>query len=286
MEKENGFVTKLVARQQRIKSCLCVGLDPKRERIPETFKAYGIPTAQSIYDFMINVVDRTAEFACAFKPNIWFYFRNRPMAISALNRIVAYIRKNYPDIPIILDFKCGDIGKTAFEAADGAYAYMHVDAVTANPYCGVDSVSEFCNTDGKFAFVICKTTNRSSVDFQDIVCNDGSPLYMRVARKVAAWDENEFPNKLGLVAGATFPADIGRIVTASGKMPLLIPGIGAQGGDVEDMLKYAAAERATNRPLVINSSSGISNPQDITPHDAAAALTHMINSHLPKNFYE
>ena len=258
------FINKLGAAIRRNDSLLCVGLDPDVAKLPAELK--GRPDA--IFAFCKAIIDATANLACAFKPQIAYF-----AAIGAedqLQAICDYLKSNYPDIPLVLDAKRGDIGATAEQYAREAYERYHADAVTVNPYMGFDSVEPYLQWKDRGVIVLCRTSNPGGSDLQFLEV-DGKPLYQHVARMVAEkWNHQ---GQCGLVVGATFPQEIAQVRAIVGDMPLLVPGIGAQGGDIEATVK--AGQTLDGAGMMINSSRAIlyAKPADgETFADAAARV--------------
>ena len=242
-----NFVDKLRRRWREADSLLCVGLDPDPARFPEALVA----DPEALYSFCRDIVDATAEYACAFKPQI-AYFAAHNGGEAALQRLVAHINGAHPDVPVILDAKRGDIGSTAEQYAVEAFDRFGADAVTLNPYMGRDSAEPFLRRDDRGCIFLCHTSNPGARDFQELEVG-GRPLYQHIARTIAQ-DWNAAGN-CALVVGATFPEELKVIRGIVGDMPLLIPGVGAQGGDVEAVVRHGA--RADGTGLMINSSRGI-----------------------------
>lgn len=268
-----NFNTCLRERWQTANSLVCVGLDPEPERFPALFA----DDPDRIFNFCRAIVDATADLVCAFKPQI-AHFAARG-AESALERLIAHIHATHPGVPVILDAKRGDIGSTAAYYAAEAFERYQADAVTLNPYMGRDSAQPFLDRADKGVVLLCRTSNPGARDIQDLLI-DGSPLYLRVASMIAR-DWNAHGNCL-LVTGATWPAEIGQIREQVGNLPLLVPGIGAQGGDVEAVVKAGCDEDGAG--LLISSSRGIlyagSGPDFAAAARAATLqLRDEINSH-------
>ncbi len=241
-----SFHRKLELAWRSTGSMLCVGLDPDVTRMPAPLR--GDPSA--IEQFCMAIVDATAAAACAFKPQIAYFAAQG--AEAQLERVCAYIREKYPTQVLILDAKRGDIGSTAEQYANEAFVRYGADAVTVNPYLGSDSVEPFLRHDGKGAIILCRTSNPGGDDFQSLLV-DGQPLYTHVARRVASeWSQI---GECGLVVGATYPAEIGIVRDIVGDLPLLVPGVGIQGGDVMATVKVGSTGPGTG--LVINSSRAI-----------------------------
>lgn len=264
------FMQSLHARWQQANSLVCVGLDPEPARFPVRYS--GDPDA--IFGFCRDIVDATAPYACAFKPQI-AHFAARG-AEDALERLVAYIHASHPGVPVILDAKRGDIGSTAQQYAIEAFDRYGADAVTANPYLGRDSVQPFLDRADKGVVILCHTSNLGAGDFQDLQVSgeggNGRPLYQHVAERIAR-DWNGHGN-CALVVGATWPEQLREVRAIVGEMPLLIPGVGAQGGDVEAVVKNGGT--ADGSGLMISSSRAIlyaSNGDGYADAAATAAKT-------------
>ncbi len=263
------FLDMLHSASTRNHSMLCVGLDPEPARFPVQMQ--GNP--RKVYDFCAAIVDATADVVCAFKPQIAYFAAHG--AEDQLERLMQHLRANAPQVPVILDAKRGDIGSTAEQYAKEAFERYGADAVTLSPFMGFDSVAPYLAYPGKGAFLLCRTSNPGGDDLQNqrLASVDGQPLlYEHIAGLVQGpWNKN---GQLGLVVGATYPAEIERVRALAPTVPLLIPGVGAQGGDA------AATVRAgwrPNGPIVVNSSRAIlyaSNGADF----AAAARREAIKT--------
>ena len=255
------FIEKLRARWQQADSLVCVGLDPDPAKFPDAF----VDDEDALFAFCRDIADATAEFACAFKPQI-AYFAAHNDGEAALQRLIAHINAEHPEVPVILDAKRGDIGSTAGQYAVEAFDRFGADAVTLNPYMGRDSAAPFLQRNDRGCVFLCHTSNPGARDFQELLV-DGEPLYQRIARTIASdWNVD---GNCALVVGATFPGELQVIRGIVGDMPLLIPGVGAQGGDVEAVVRNGRTADGTG--LMINSSRGIlyaSNGADYA--DAAA----------------
>jgi len=240
------FTQMLAAAWQKNNSLLCVGLDPDPARFPEHLKGRD----DAIFGFCADIVDATADLVCAFKPQIAYFAARR--AEDQLEALIAHIHEKHPGIPVILDSKRGDIGSTAEQYAVEAFERYKADAVTVNPYMGRDSVDPYLAYPDKGVILLCRTSNPGGSDLQFLETN-GEKLYERVARLVATeWDTT---GQCALVVGATFPAEIARVRAIVGDLPLLVPGIGAQGGDIEATVQ--AGRTANGTGLMINSSRAI-----------------------------
>ena len=240
------FIDKLSAAWTRNNSLLCVGLDPDLARFPAQLQ--GQP--DGIVQFCKAIIDATADLACAFKPQIAYFAALG--AEAQLEEICAYLRERYPHIPLVLDAKRGDIGATAHQYAREAFDRYGADAVTVSPYMGFDSVEPYLEWADRGVIVLCRTSNAGGSDLQFLDVG-GRPLYQHVAQLVAEkWNRN---GQLALVVGATFPEEIAQVRKLVGDMPLLIPGVGAQGGDVEATVKAGRTGDGTG--MMINSSRAI-----------------------------
>lgn len=224
---------------------LCVGLDPDPTRLPRALD--GAPHA--IERFCREIVDATAHVACAFKPQIAYFASQRQEA--ALERLCEYIRSEYPQVTLVLDAKRGDIGSTAEHYAREAFGRYSAHAVTVNPYLGTDSVEPFF-AHGGGVIALCRTSNPGGDDFQSLVA-DGRPLYVHVAERVATqWSQL---GDAGLVVGATYPAELAEVRSIAPDLPLLVPGVGAQGGSATEAREHGADRHG--RGMMVNSSRAI-----------------------------
>jgi orotidine-5'-phosphate decarboxylase len=240
------FMDALRTRWTDADTLVCVGLDPE----PAKFPAHLREDPDAVFTFCRAIVDATADLACAFKPQIAHF-----AALGAehtLQRLIAHVHEAHPGVPVILDSKRGDIGSTAQHYATEAFDRYAADAVTLNPYLGKDSVQPFLDRADRGVVLLCRTSNPGAKDFQDLVC-DGLPLYQCVAETVAR-DWNANGNCL-LVVGATWPQELAAVRALVGDLPFLVPGVGAQGGDVAKVM--AAGKTAAGTGLVISSSRAI-----------------------------
>ncbi len=246
MGRRMNFVDRLASRWRESDTLLCVGLDPDPARFPPHLRTGD----DAIFRFCREIVDATADLVCAFKPQIAYFASAR--AEAQLERLVEHIRRAHPAVPVILDAKRGDIGATAEHYAREAFERYQADAVTLSPYMGRDSLEPFLAHAERGAFLLCRTSNRGGDDLQ-MLDTGGTPLYQRVARLAATdWNTN---GQLGLVVGATYPEELATVRALVGNLPLLVPGIGAQGGDIEASVK--AGQTADGTGMVINSSRAI-----------------------------
>ncbi len=256
------FIEKLSAAWSANNSLLCVGLDPDITKLPSHLQQQ----PDGIFTFCKEIIDATAATACAFKPQIAYFSAIR--AEDQLEAICEYLRKNYPQIPIVMDAKRGDIGATAEQYAREAFERYGADAVTVSPYMGFDSVAPYLEWKDRGAIVLCRTSNAGGSDLQFLNV-DGVPLYQHVARLVAEkWNTN---GQCGLVVGATFPQELAQVRSIIGDMPLLVPGVGAQGGDIQATVN--AGKTANGTGMMINSSRAIlyAKPDQANGEDFAQA---------------
>lgn len=242
------FQEKLNKASQKSNSLLCVGLDVDLSKIPEPF---------SLFSFNQKIIDETKDLVCAYKPNIAFYEMYGIKGISSLLKTIEYI--NQTGIPVILDAKRGDIGNSSIAYAKAVFEEFKADATTVNPYMGSDSVKPFLDHKDKGIFVLCLTSNPGAQDFQP-------PIYKEVAKRVKEWNKH---GNCGLVVGATNPEELKEIRQIVPDMPLLIPGIGAQGADLETVVKYGG------KNIIINASRSVIYARD--PRAAAKSLRDSIN---------
>ena len=249
-----NFVDMLARAERQNGSLLCVGLDPEPARFPAGLK--GDPSR--IFDFCAAVVDATADLVIAFKPQIAFFAAHR--AEAQLERLMAHMRRAAPEVPVILDAKRGDIGSTAEQYAIEAFERYGADAVTLSPFMGFDSLQPYLKREGKGAFLLCRTSNPGGDDLQKQRLSSvaGEPLlYEHIATLAqGAWNTN---GQLGLVVGATYPQEIARVRALAPTLPLLIPGVGAQGGDAAATVRagWRASGGRTVAPIVVNTSRSV-----------------------------
>jgi orotidine-5'-phosphate decarboxylase len=268
-----NFTDMLRNAERQNGSLLCVGLDPEPAKFPAGLQG----DANKIYDFCAAIVDATADLVIAFKPQIAYFAAHR--AEGQLEKLMEHMRRTAPQVPIILDAKRGDIGSTAEQYAKEAFERYGADAVTLSPFMGFDSVQPYLKYHGKGAFLLCRTSNPGGDDFQPQHLMDvpGQPrLYEHIAALAQGpWNLN---GELGLVVGATYPAEIERVRAVAPTVPLLIPGVGAQGGDAVATVKagYRASQGTTTSPIVVNSSRAVlyaSGGADFAQAARAAAIT-------------
>ena len=238
-----NFIDKLNAAVKKNRSLVCVGLDTSPELIP---------SGMSVLEFNKAIIDATADLVCAYKPNLAFYEVRGEKGLEILHNTIKHIPKG---IPVIGDAKRGDIGNTAAAYAQSLFEYFGFDAVTVSPFLGFDSIEPFLKYKEKGVILICRTSNKGAADFQSLLCQyegKNRPLYEIVALKASQWNTN---NNIGLVVGATYPEELKNIRQSHPDILILIPGVGAQGGDLELAVRYGID--AHNRGIIINSSRGI-----------------------------
>jgi orotidine-5'-phosphate decarboxylase len=239
------FLDLLLDASRRNRSLLCVGLDPDPARIPAQLRAAPDP----VYAFCAAIVEATADLACAFKPNSAFFEALGPSGLETLRRVIAATPR---DVPVILDAKRGDIDSTAAAYARSAFEVLGAHAITLNPYLGGDALAPFLRYAERGCLLVCKTSNVGSADLQDLLLADGRPLYLEVARRAqTTWNER---GNIGLVVGATHPDVLPAVRALCPDMPLLLPGIGAQGGDLASSVR-GAVDRRGERAIVSASRS-------------------------------
>ncbi len=249
-----NFLDQLHQAESANASLLCVGLDPE----PAKFPAHLRGEASKIFDFCAAIVDATADLVMAFKPQIAYFAAHR--AEGQLEQLIQHMRRTAPHVPIILDAKRGDIGSTAEQYAIEAFERYGADAVTLSPYMGFDSVQPYLKYHNKGAFLLCRTSNPGGDDLQNQRLSslpDTPLLYEHIAQLVqGAWNLN---GQLGLVVGATYPAEIARVRQLAPTVPLLIPGVGAQGGDAVATVHagWRGDQQNTLAPIIVNSSRAI-----------------------------
>ncbi len=242
-------------------SMLCLGLDPDPQRFPPSIGK----GPKAILNFCKEIADSCADLVCAFKPQFAYFASQR--AEDQLEDLIAHLKTSYPQIPIILDAKRGDIGSTAEHYAFEAFERYGADAVTVNPYMGKDSIEPYLQHPGKGVIILCRTSNPGGSDIQNLPINNNQAVFERVAHLAKDWNKT---GQIALVVGATFPQEIARVRSIVGDMPLLIPGIGAQGGDIEATVTAGQVANKPGTGMIINSSRAIlyaSNGEDFA--DAA-----------------
>jgi orotidine-5'-phosphate decarboxylase len=262
------FINKLLNASRKNESWLCIGLDPDPELMP------GVDVLQ----FNKAIIEATSDMVCAYKPNLAFYEALGTGGLAILEKTIKHVPG---DMPVIADAKRGDIGNTARAYARALFSVLGFDATTVNPYLGFDSIEPFINYQDKGIFILCRTSNKGAADFQDLR-TDGLPLYEAVAQKAKEW--NTYGN-IGLVVGATYPEELKKVRSICPEMPLLIPGIGAQGGDLASAVAYGVDARGEK--AIINMSRQIlyaSKEKDFAQaaRTMAEKIRNQINDHRDK----
>ncbi len=261
---DGSFRQRLTAAVERTNSLVCVGLDPDPARLPAHLGAER-DVAAAIVRFNAAIIDATRDIVCAYKPNLGFYAAHGLAGISALEQTR---RMMPPDALVILDAKVGDMATTSEAYARGYFDHWGFDALTVNPYQGDEALAPFLSRPGRGVFVLCKTSNRRSGDVQDLRVTSGAgelPLHLTIARQVATWAADAAAS-VGLVVGATYPADLAAIRAQTPDLPILLPGVGAQGGDVEASVTAGVMEDGMG--LIVSSSRAIIHAGE--GHDFAA----------------
>jgi len=256
------FVEKLREVSRKNKSLVCVGLDTEMEKIPD----FLLKEEDPIFEFNRRIIEGTYDLVCAYKPNLAFYQAQGSRGIDSLVKTLEYIPR---EVPTIIDAKLGDIGNTSRMYARFVFDVLGGDGVTVNPYLGGDALEPFFGYEDKGVFILCLTSNDGAKALQHLSC-DGTPIYIRVARQVASWNVK---GNCGLVVGATYPEEMKSIRSVVPDMPLLIPGLGAQGGDMENAVRYGVD--ANGELAIINSSRSIiyaSSGEDFAQAARKAAL--------------
>lgn len=263
MMRTLAFAEKLTRAVEQNNSLLCVGLDPRPERFPHEVAALPDP----IFAFSKSIVEATADLVCAYKPNFAFYEAQGLEGLAALRRTIEYIHQT-TDVPVILDAKRGDIGSTAQAYAKAAFQIWGADAVTVNPYLGRDAVQPFTDYADRGVFLLCHTSNPGAADLQTLDCG-GRPLYQAVAEQAAGWGGN-----VGLVIGATYPQALQAVREMAPQMWILLPGVGAQQGDLEAALAAGLDERGAG--VIVSASRSVIYADN--PRAAARQLRDRINA--------
>jgi orotidine-5'-phosphate decarboxylase len=260
-----NFLDKLLTASRAQNSLLCVGLDPERDRQPA--QLHDMPVARAITYYCRAIIEATAPYVCAFKPNLAFFEVLGPEGMYVFQEVLQAIPGH---IPVIVDAKRGDLGNTARNYAAAVFDVYGCDAVTVNPYLGYDSVAPFLAYHEKGVILLCRTSNPSARDFQDVlVCGEGEevrPLYEVVAQRVQSWNK---AGNCGLVVGATYPQELRDIRSMCPDMPILVPGVGAQGGDLE--ASVAAGVDAFGEKAIIAVSRAVLFASEGTDFATAAA---------------
>ena len=270
------FLQKLEASIAKNNSLLCIGLDTDKNKIPKHLHG-------DVLTFNKAIIDDTHDIVSSYKLNSAYYEANGIAGLETLKKTIQYIQDQYASIPVIVDAKRADIGPTSEQYAKAVFDYLNADAVTVNPYLGLDAVEPFLKHQDKGIIILCRTSNPGAKDFQDLSV-DGQPLYMEVGKKIIEWS-TKYDNCL-MVVGATYPEEIKQIRELAPDMCFLVPGIGAQGGDLEKTLE--AGLRKDKSGLIIHSSRGIiyaSSEIDFadTARNVAIKLRNQINQYRHGN---
>lgn len=244
----DSFKIKLKKCWNKTQAYLCLGLDPALDKIPTSFRKHAHP----FFAFNKEIIDHTADLVCAFKPQIAYY--SGQSLEEDLLMTFEYLQKNYPHIPTILDAKRGDIGSTAEMYAKEAFEVYKADSVTLNPYMGMDTIEPFKVYKDKGLFILCRTSNLGSHEFQNLMTPTGKKLFEIVA-SATQQQSDEYWGMMGLVAGATHAQDISAIRTQAPELPLLVPGVGTQGGSLQEVVQNG--RNSQGEGLLINISRAI-----------------------------
>ena len=246
-----SFIEHLARAERANRSMLCVGLDPEPAKFPGEMRG----DASRIFDFCAAIVDATRDLVIAFKPQIAYFAAHR--AEEQLERLIAHIHATAPDVPVILDAKRGDMGSTAEQYAKEVFDRYRADAVTLSPLLGFDSIEPYLRHSGKGIIVLCRTSNPGGDELQDLALASGEKVYERIARLASeGWNAG---GQIGLVVGATHPAEVARVRKIAPTVPLLIPGIGAQGGDGPATVRagWCGNAQRTTAPVIVSSSRAV-----------------------------
>jgi len=272
-----GFLEKMLTASRQQNSLLCVGLDPELDRLPSTLR--NLPIEKAILHFCQTIIEATAPYVCAFKPNIAFFEVLGPTGMHVFQQVLQAIPAH---IPIIVDAKRGDLGNTARNYAAALFDIYGCDAVTVNPYLGHDSLAPFLAYRDKGIIILCRTSNPSARDFQDlqVLDKDGQmrPLYEVVAQQVQSWNT---AGNCGLVVGATYPQELQTIRSICPDLPILIPGVGAQGGDLEASV-IAGVDAHGERAILAVSRSILYAGNDNNYAAAAAEQAQLLRERINK----
>lgn len=262
-----NFKQKFKETSVKNNSLVCVGLDPDIQRIPEEFKKNSDP----LFSFNKNIIDQTAQFLCAYKPNSAFYEAHGAHGIEQLKKTIDYIKDIYPEIPVILDAKRGDIGNTSTHYARFAYEYLGADALTAYVYMGHDSVVPFLKYEDKMTFLLIRTSNPDAHQFQDLKVGE-YPYYLALAHKIREWKEENF----GIFVGATYPKELKAVREVFPHRIFLTAGVGAQEATLEAVVKAGVDNE--NKNLIVNASRSIIYSED--PQAETEKLRSEINKSI------
>ncbi|HMV42319.1 MAG TPA: orotidine-5'-phosphate decarboxylase [Leptospiraceae bacterium] len=246
-----SFYQKIITRSNSLRSLLCIGLDPEWEKLPASIKN----SENALYTFCKEIVDATHDITIAYKPNIAFFERFGFKGIEQFEKLIRHITSNYPQVAIVADIKRGDLANTAKEYAKYYFGDLKVDSLTLSPYMGSDSIEPFFEYKGHAVFLLCLTSNPASKDLQKIKTVNGKYFYEEVANFSKSLN-SKFKDQVGLVVGATHPDELGQIRNAFPELAFLIPGYGAQGGNLSDIMKVSARNSLINssRSILFNSN--------------------------------
>jgi orotidine-5'-phosphate decarboxylase len=263
------FKDRLAAAVAANDSLVCVGLDPDISRFPQSIRQ--MARKDAIVAFNRAIIEATSDLVCCYKPNLGFYAQYGVDGIEALLETRAAVPSS---IPVLLDAKVGDVGSTATAYANGYFGEWGFDSITVNPYLGEDTLAPFLSWSDRGVFVVCRTSNPGSGDFQDIAgASDNRTLYMSVSSRANQW-QSDYPCEVGLVVGATWPTELGKVRGNSPTLPILLPGVGAQAGEVEESVRNGVRNDGTG--LLVSSSRGITyagSGPDFAERAREAALT-------------
>lgn len=262
------FKRKLEKAVKKNNSLLCVGLDPVLSKLPKKYQK----SKEPFFEFSKSIIKDTAPFICVLKPNVAFFETRGIAGLKELKKTIEYIKKRHPDLPLILDAKRADIGNTAEHYSKAVFDYWQADAVTVNPYMGLDSLEPFLKRKNKGVIILCRTSNPSSSDFQELKIN-GNPLYIQVAKKSLLW--NKKYKNISLVVGATNPLQMKKLRKIAKDMIFLVPGVGAQGGELQKILQNGLKKDSGG--LIISASRSIIYSQ--SPKHSAQTLRDEINKY-------
>lgn len=259
-------IEKYQRRIEQANSLLCVGLDSIFDRLPEQFLHHEYP----LFTFNRWIIEQTHEYASAYKPNIAFYEARGDRGLMSLRMTVEYLQTHHPEILIICDAKRGDVASTSAAYASAIFDWYGFDAVTLNPYLGMDALEPFLKREDKGCIILCRTSNPGAGEFQDLIF-EGKPLWQRVAEGVHdRWNTN---GNCMLVVGATYPDELAQVRAIVGEMTILVPGIGTQGGEIEQVV--TGGTNSSGQGLIINASRNVIYADD--PGAAALQLRDEIN---------
>jgi orotidine-5'-phosphate decarboxylase len=260
-----GFIEKLRVSQAAAQTPLCIGLDPDLDKLPAPIER----SVQGLQHFCTAIIDATADIVSVYKPNLAFFLAHGAEGVNALASVIAHIPKN---VPVIIDAKFGDIGNTASYYAKFAFEQLGADAVTVSPYVGTEAIQPFLAFPGKLVFVLCRTSNTAGNEFQNWPTAE-SPLYHQVTKQALALSQSH-PDQVGLVVGATQPSEMAQVREWAPTLPFLIPGVGAQGGDLESSVRLGKTSTGLDPVINISRAALYANHGD---DFAQAARNHILS---------